>query len=103
MADELEPCPFCGASIAISAAYRDFEIDWWQVSCRTCGAQAEEFPVRDEAIAAWNTRATPPAEPTDAMIEAGMNVVREIAVSPDAGDGHYLADVYRAMTAAREP
>ena len=56
-----------------------------------------------DAIVIGMSRATPPAEPTDAMIEAGMNVVREIAVSPDAGDGHYLADVYRAMTAAREP
>jgi Lar family restriction alleviation protein len=57
-AEELLPCPFCGAAASVKTRLRAF------VSCDVCGSHGESFCMIDEgfdaasnqAIAAWNRR-----------------------------------------------
>ena len=68
MADKLKPCPFCGADA--SSEFFSNDGGGWSIFCDECHANSVTTPSKAEAIAAWNTRATPPAEPTDVMIVA---------------------------------
>lgn len=60
---ELKPCPFCGGEAQAlhrtnTGATADWcgPVDYW-VSCMgDCGASTCMHGMRDEAIAAWNTR-----------------------------------------------
>lgn len=65
MTQELKPCPFCGGGVEY------FELSWtatafsghmyaspfWQIRCKDCRATLGDFDTKNEAIAAWNTRA----------------------------------------------
>lgn len=67
MQTELKPCPFCGAGEATdnnNASFSGVELmaagaDRPYVWCGTCCASARMADTEAEAIAAWNTRATP--------------------------------------------
>lgn len=59
MADELKPCPFCGGEAEHAVGKRGNGEPWEYIECGVCGATA------DGAIA-WNTRAAPPPEPSEA-------------------------------------
>jgi C4-type Zn-finger protein len=71
--DELKPCPFCGGEAKLSKRDVEPQGDPWYGSkvelfpeCQNCACVKfdkywhEGFSDRDEAITAWNTRATPP-------------------------------------------
>ncbi|WP_354686698.1 Lar family restriction alleviation protein [Cupriavidus necator] len=64
---DLMPCPFCGKHVASLQydvdAYPDAETLGWYVDCDNetadgCGAIGPTARTQEEAIAAWNTRAT---------------------------------------------
>jgi len=91
MTDELKPCPFCGGIAVvkcISDISRPGTDDWW-VSCSICRVErpstrkSEIVGTRDEAIAAWNRRAYPPA-PIDDIHEMWMLYRSELDFRPDA-------------------
>lgn len=54
---ELKPCPFCGGAAEYLPAGCVGDSD--EVVCRPCGVSIGFH--HDDAIAAWNRRATPPA------------------------------------------
>ena len=80
MADDLKPCPFCGndgsgpVEDALHITY--FEADWrsesWSVQCDKCTATMGYFDSEDEAIAAWNSRATPTVQEAAKVLLAGL-------------------------------
>lgn len=51
MSNELKPCPFCGHP-------ESFWCNEWQIECGACFATAPLRENVEEAIAAWDTRAT---------------------------------------------
>lgn len=63
-ADELRPCPFCGATdgrlIAAFTRATD-EFAYWSVECLDCACEIASDASQAEADAAWNTRAPDPA------------------------------------------
>ena len=69
-AGELLPCPFCGTAPVVGG-----KDGTWSIYCRTVGCWSEDSPwVFDRvnnAVAAWNTRATPtpPIEGRGADVE----------------------------------
>ena len=72
MSQELNHCPFCGSH---ELCPRDQDgISW--VECCDCNAEGPTTEFLDDAIDAWNSRATPPGyalvpiELKEAMIEA---------------------------------
>lgn len=58
MNKELLPCPFCGNSDAKTADYAVRTNGAWEVQCGNVMCHARK-PSEGEAIAAWNSRATP--------------------------------------------
>lgn len=69
---ELAPCPFCGCE-ASTERFVSLERSRWSAGCldENCiGFQSlTTFAREREAVAAWNRRAPPPAEPTEAMVD----------------------------------
>lgn len=53
--EQLKNCPFCGGE-----AHIEFSYVWWGyfVSCTVCGATQENYDKEEEAIEAWNRRAS---------------------------------------------
>lgn len=59
MSEELKRCPFCdhGSQVALMpSGFRSYEA----VECAWCSAEGPPGKTVADAIAAWNTRATPP-------------------------------------------
>lgn len=62
-ADVLLPCPFCGGEAVLFDLEHDTAGTYWKVCCNAnaddCPADAcsVDKPTREEAVAAWNTRA----------------------------------------------
>ncbi len=116
---KLLPCPFCGgeASLTIPSEHVQADCADIYVSCDECEAEGQRFVVemqgrtpdlwpyeRRDAIAAWNTRAAPPAmdreavEPAEAALLAfngGM-----VRVPDDSNPRGYI-DYYRPLDAMR--
>lgn len=111
---ELKPCPFCGgdASDAGHIKYsRPLCDTWWSdgtsiteayyVNCKQCGQVRAPFNLvggyqtKDEAIAAWNRRATP--EPAADLVEGMARALIE-ALGNNAF--HFLGKIEDASRAA---
>lgn len=64
---DLRPCPFCGCEDVHVYSTSNFH-GWW-VECKNpgcrAGTAAQTRPDRQEAVDAWNHRATNPAEVED--------------------------------------
>lgn len=61
MGDEgLKNCPFCGMGPSTDPHATQVQIyetlNYYAVYCEGCGCQTGEFPNREQAITAWNTR-----------------------------------------------
>lgn len=52
--EELKPCPFCG-----EPGYMHEDHNLYSVWCIVCVAIARSSPIKEEAIKAWNRRASP--------------------------------------------
>jgi len=74
MSESLKPCPWCGHGKVrvVTVAYKHERHDYWRVKCDYCVAYGPPERAtglnrdrgRDEAIAAWNHRATEPLSAT---------------------------------------
>ena len=60
MTEQLKPCPFCGGEAEFIGGLPKSGCD--RVECTKCWAEVYGDD-RDEAIAAWNTRAAPKVKP----------------------------------------
>jgi len=58
---ELLPCPFCGSDEQVRTGAIWPEYTFARVGCWRCGVFMEKAWTPEEAIAAWNTRTTPPS------------------------------------------
>lgn len=98
---ELKPCPFCGGEAKDDIYIRDGRM----VACTSCGASVRAFnPIANrQAIKAWNTRNTieVPAEPTEEMIEAGVDAWMNDGARRSANIGSQILAAYKAMIHAR--
>lgn len=59
MSESLKPCPFCGGAATLQKSKH--KAPWFQVTCNeenNCHmAPLVEYPVEEDAVKAWNTRA----------------------------------------------
>lgn len=57
---KLLPCPFCGGKAELNTWGNDRDgCHVAKVICDSCSASADSFETQDQAIAAWNRRASP--------------------------------------------
>ena len=56
--DELKPCPFCGGDAIIHNFKPVHEKRLWYISCHDCGIEQTNYLSEQEAIEAWNRRAS---------------------------------------------
>lgn len=85
----LEPCPFCGSTAIVQNNFgREYWVQCDDMECGSTDGKLYDGP--NEAIAAWNKRASPPAAPVDAQrwIEIGKAVERACRELPDGFDLH---------------
>ena len=73
MTDELKPCPFCGGEAETEHCGVGM-FSHWVVYCVNCNATIEDINSREEAIAAWNTR----AERTTELIVAADDLGKDL-------------------------
>lgn len=66
MSEGFKPCPFCGADRGLYVLQSERSGEW-RVFCDTCKSSMRNghSETELEAIAAWNSRAEPPAAPED--------------------------------------
>ena len=76
--DELKPCPFCGGEAATNhCVFYDYDVGCFNGECPVEPRTWSEN--KDEAIAAWNTRAVDPATIRE-VSEADKIAIREAAI-----------------------
>lgn len=85
---DLKPCPFCGATKYLKITYQDSKANasiqgdqkYWGVFCMEgcCASIDSVYPTREEAIKAWNTRATP-KQPSEKKA-LSMEDIKSIAI-----------------------
>ncbi len=66
MSEKLKPCPFCGSDRGLYVLQSERSGEW-RVFCDNCKSSMrnERAGTELEIIAAWNSRAEPPASPDD--------------------------------------
>ena len=52
---DLKPCPFCGTDDELVIEEDERKLSW-RVYCDTCGLHTDDYPTREHAVSAWNTR-----------------------------------------------
>lgn len=96
MSEELKPCPFCGndGSGPIEDALHVSlqELDWrphaWSVQCDKCTATMGYSDSEDEAITAWNARASDAhIERIEALNAEAVSALRSIVEFCDDPEG----------------
>ena len=93
----LLPCPFCGGVAVVTGSIADAPKN--HVVCTVCPVGTRQF-MGMEAAQIWNTRTPPASEPSEAMIEAGVEeYFRECIVGNNAPGR--MAAAYRAMERER--
>lgn len=110
MTDEpkLLPCPFCrGEAVHLLKCGGMIAM----IACRSCGVETSVHSTRSEAIAAWNTRATPPgmirldAPELLAMVDALREATSQLASvtgaddRPESDSWYIVTDARAAITA----
>jgi len=94
MADAPDNCQFCGhdRTYILNGPVED---DWCAVTCDKCHARGPINYTDPHAIAAWNTRTTPPAVVVEAMERALRGFVHGYTYETD----RIVAAFYDAETA----
>lgn len=77
---ELKPCPFCGAEPQLISI--PVEVHYY-VMCIECGASGSDLHGKQDAIDAWNTRASSPAAEAKCVEGEGKALPERIWISPD--------------------
>jgi Lar family restriction alleviation protein len=96
-APDLKPCPFCGGEAEINPlalATSDFNVACFNGECPVEPQTRGE--TKDEAIAAWNTRAVDPAAIREAALREAAEAVSNLA------DHALTALAYEHAQACRE-
>ena len=106
---ELKACPFCGSAACLFQDSGNYPIrsrrqpDYF-VECSECSNRTSLADTKNEAIAAWNTRATPTApigkEPSEEEIERVSEALHEVLFG-ELGPNRYDAAARSAITALR--
>jgi Lar family restriction alleviation protein len=55
MSEELKPCPFCGGDAQVTYFWQSYS---HMIVCEDCGNKTPPQHTKDEAVAAWNRRAS---------------------------------------------
>lgn len=55
---DLKPCPFCGGKAKQDEFYDECYLTAWSVFCDYCGAEIKSIAGIENAIEAWNRRAS---------------------------------------------
>jgi Lar family restriction alleviation protein len=83
-APDLKPCPFCGGNKTVICKTDYDGGDAYAVSCRYPDCHGAIFTLgygyfftKDEAIAAWNTRAVDPAAIREAALREALKIIDE--------------------------
>jgi len=99
---DLKPCPFCGGD-KNTICKTDYDgRDSYAVSCRYPECHGAiftlgygYFPTKDEAIAAWNTRAVDPATIREAALREAAEALSNLADHAVTGLAYEHAQVCR--------
>jgi Lar family restriction alleviation protein len=108
---DLKPCPFCGGEKhTICRTDYDYDNkDAYAVSCRYHNCHGSIFSLgygyfatKDEAIAAWNTRAIDPATERIEQLQYNLKTSEEIGHAFEEDAGQLRAKLAKAVAALRE-
>jgi Lar family restriction alleviation protein len=91
----LLPCPFCGGAAKVDEVAGEMPKFWPTVRCPDCGARVSACHTEAEAIAAWNTRATPTDPEVAALVERLMKVESSRGYSQGTGGSEISTCWYR--------
>lgn len=94
----LLPCPFCGGADVVASL--DGAQDW-RVSCGRCGAEGGPRETRDEAIDAWNRRATPATSYGRALLDT-LDREGEGTAASEQLPSDWLSELLSSRDAERE-
>lgn len=99
LADELLPCPFCGAtSISFWQGNEIGSLERLEGPVCECGAAGPMYATRAEAITAWNARTNPSPVSREAVLEeAASVVVRFAAHGLERKSGDELEETFGTM------
>lgn len=93
---ELKPCPFCGGEAELTG----FNAPEYWVWCPSCKASTDAHTGKENAVAAWNTRAERTCENVNEVRENGKLVKRVARIFKCSACGYGIDDVY--MTNERD-